>query len=161
MSATSLFPDAVREKKADAPQSEAADNVARFNIVATLPALDRGPERYVALSADGTQIAVLHKAAGQWAFRAGPWTCATFISCAERVLCGDQRAITWPEAQLCLAAGALAMIGGAHQRAAAGQQDQPPASPGIGDAAAPPPDHSSPPVAAPVSPHCAIGGCGD
>ena len=135
----------------------AADTLARFNIVATLPALDRGPERFVAMSADGSQIAVLHKAAGQWAFRAGPWTFATWQSCAERIVCGDPRAITWSDAQQCLSAGILAMMGGMMQTP---QPEQPPA-PGIGAGDAPPPVNAAPPVAAPLADHCRIAGCGE
>lgn len=81
-----------------------------WQIVGTVPAFDRGPVRHVALSQDGAQFALLLDGAGGWKIHSGPWSFGTLEACAERVVAGDARAITWSDAQLCLAAGHLALM---------------------------------------------------
>jgi hypothetical protein len=128
-----------------------------FQIVATLPSLDGKPERYVGKCADGEQFAVLHKVAGHWAIKAGPWTFAVWAACAERCVAGDARALTWSDAQMCLAAGALVFLSGVNAAPAdnhsAGSLSLSPAD----DAPPPVSLPSSDPAAAPTAHHCHLG----
>lgn len=135
-----------------------------FAIVASLPALDGKPGRFVGKSDCGTQFAVLHQVVGEWQFKAGPWTFATWASCAERVVCGDAKAITWPDAQMCLSAGALVFLAGVNNAPSEPASTGGPAA-ATATAEEPPPasvrEPSSLMPAAPIRDHCRISGCGD
>lgn len=81
-----------------------------WDIVGTLPASDGGPKRHVAVSLDEAQFVVLFERLGDWHIKAGPWTFDVLTRCAENVVAGDKRALTWPDATLCMAAGHCALL---------------------------------------------------
>ncbi len=109
------------------PEGEAAQG--EWQIVGIVEASDRGPKRHVAVSRDGTQFALLIDIYGKWSIKAGPWSFATFERCAEHIVSGDARAITWPDAQLCLAAGYVALTCEAARRSKTDQEISAEASP--------------------------------
>lgn len=89
----------------------AETNDGQWEIVGEITPHDvaNGTPRKVALSKDRLQFVVLIQIGLQWTIQAGPWSYETMLRCAENVVAGDPRAITWPDAQLCLSVGYLAL----------------------------------------------------
>lgn len=84
----------------------------------------KGVPRHIGLSKDRLHFALLVQVGQKWTVNAGPWSYETLLRCAENIAAGDQRAITWPDAQLCMAAGYLALyLESEHRRRAAGAEE--------------------------------------
>lgn len=124
----------------------------QWEVIGSVPANDGGPKRHVVLSKDGARFGLLFERYGTWNFKGGPWTYETMLRCAENIVAGDKRAITWPDAQLCLAAGYLAIICEAERRRSpqpASCDDGDRTSPAFAREAQPPAATSMPPDAPP------------
>lgn len=91
----------------------------QWEVVGHIEPNDGGPRRHVALSADHARFAVLIDVLGKWSIKGGPWSYDTMQRCAEHIVAGDRRAITWPEGSLCMAAGYVALMCEAERRSKA------------------------------------------
>lgn len=154
------------EAKAKAKAEVAASE---WEIVGKVQAHDRGPLRHVALSPDRLSYAVLIEIYGKWQIKAGPWTYETMLRCSENVVAGDQRAITWPDAQLCVSAGYIALWCEMERRRLAAPQAASPAGSGIAASGESGPPAAGmkglggphPTLAPPSPPACPRAGCGE
>lgn len=67
--------------------------------------MDKATPRYLMISLDGLQLCLARKDGETFFPVAGPYEHDMIRRCAENILAGNRRAVTWPEAQMALAIG--------------------------------------------------------
>ncbi|MBS7545665.1 hypothetical protein [Ancylobacter oerskovii] len=79
----------------------------QFQVIGELDGMqaDRAAPRYLLMSQDGLSGALARREGDRFIPIAGPFSFDAIRRCAENVLSGNQRAVTWPQAQIAMAIG--------------------------------------------------------